>query len=165
MFTRLATLTLMALMMAVPAAGQDRKFGKMWTGQELWPFGGGKYAGQPEDWRTIGGSQLGFRYPGKGPLPGPVEFVVPLEKPQPLGVYRLFVKNYFLGKMEATLGDITLPLTIRRFDWSPGVTFETNAAVDKIVLRYFPTNIVADTGAKQEQYYIVQGVFLTADAH
>src|SRR6185503_15542604 len=99
---------------------------------------------------------------GRGPLPAPVEFVVPLEKPLPLGVYRLFVKNYFLGKMEATLGDITLPLTIRRYDWTPGVTFETNAVVDRIVLRYFPTNLVVDTGAPQEQYYIIQGVFLTA---
>jgi Carbohydrate binding domain len=145
--------------------GQSAPTTRMWKGQEMWQFGGGKYKGEGDDWRSMPGATIGMRYAGKGPLPPPIEFAIPLEKPLPLGTYRLFVKNFHLGKMEATLGDITLPLTIRRFDWTPGVTFETNAPVEKIVLRYFPVRIVADTGAKQEQYYIIQGVFLTTDMH
>jgi hypothetical protein len=67
--------------------------------------------------------------------------------------------------MEATLGDVTRGVTIRRFDWSPGVLFETNAGFDRIVLRYFPSELVADNEASQEQHYIVQGVFLTTEAN
>jgi serine/threonine protein kinase len=138
-------------------------FSKMWKGKELWEFGGGHYGGVEGQWEALAGSTVAFVYTGRGPLPKPIEFVIPLEPPLPMGNYRLFVKNFYVGKMEATLGDITLPLTTRRFDWTPGVTFETNGPIERIVLRYFSTDIVADTGAKQEQYYIVQGLFLTAD--
>jgi hypothetical protein len=145
---------------------QDAKISRMWKGQDLWAFGGGRYAGKPDEgWQGMAGSTMTLHYSGKGPLPAPKEFVVPLEKPLPLGNYRLFVKNFYLGSMEATLGDITLPLTIRRYDWTPGVTFETNAPVDRITLRYFPSRIIADTGAPQSQNIIVQGVFLTTDVH
>src|ERR1043166_1682117 len=99
---------------------QDAKLSRMWKGQDLWAFGGGRYAGKPEEgWQGMAGSTMTLHYSGKGPLPAPKEFVVPLEKPLPLGNYRLFVKNFYLGSMEATLGDITLPLTIRRYDWTP----------------------------------------------
>lgn len=110
------------------------------------------------------GAVIGFMYSGAGPLPPPIEFKIPLEKALPPGTYRLFVKNFYHGSMEATLGDTTCPLTIRRYDWTPGVTFEPNTSFDKIVLRYFPGGsggIRPNTGAKQEQYYIIQGVFLT----
>jgi hypothetical protein len=160
----LRTLALLVLLSGGLTA-QEANYSKMWKGQELWPFGGGRYAGKPEEWQSLAGSVLSYSYSGKGPLPAPREFVIPLEKALPLGNYRLFVKNFNTGKMEATLGDITLPLTIRRFDWTPGVTFETNAPVDKIVLRYFPSTLVADTGAPQSQGIIVQGVFLTTDPH
>lgn len=134
----------------------------LWLGKDLWQFGGGKYVGQDDDWKSMPGSTLTLRY-DKGPLPKPVELVIPLKDKLPLGRYRLFVKNFYIGKMEATLGDITLPMKIVRFDWSPAVTFETNAEVDKITLRYFPTTFVEGLGKPQEQHYIVQGVFLTTD--
>lgn len=154
-------------------------FSRMWKGQELWPFateGTGKFAGSkdPSAWRSLPGVTLSLRYPGTGPLPAPQEFVIKLDQPLPYGpAYRLFVKNFYRGKMEATLGDVTRPLTIKRFDWTPGTVFEPNAAFDKIVLRYFPTSgiadndvaIVANNGVAQEQHYIVQGVFLTTDVN
>src|SRR5689334_13402052 len=86
---------------AMPA--QEAKLSRMWKGQELWPFGGGRYAGKPEEgWQALAGSTMSLAYSGKGPLPAPKEFVIPLEKALPLGNYRLFVKNFYLGKMEAT---------------------------------------------------------------
>ena len=141
----------------------------MWKGEELWQFaesGQGKYSGTPDPgkWQELPGVILSFNYSGKGPLPAAREFVLKLEKPLPLGSYRLFVKNFYLGKMEATLGDVTRPLNIRRYDWTSGALFETNAGFDRITLRYFPSDIVADNGAAQQQYYIVQGVFVTTEA-
>jgi hypothetical protein len=143
----------------------------LWKGRELWAFAGraaGKYEGSqdPKDWKAMPGVVLSFSYSGTGPLPAPKEFVIPLEKPLPLGPpYRLFVKNFYRGTMEATLGDVTKPLPIRRFDWTTGEVFEPNqiGGIDKIVLRYFPSAIVADTGVAQTQNYIVQGVFLTTE--
>lgn len=153
-------IVLLLLVCAVGAWAAE-PYAQMWKGEELWKFGGGKFAGNPKHWQGMAGSTIGLKYSGKGPLPEPVEFVIPLEKPLPLGTYRLFVKNFYVGNMEATLGDITHPLRIRRYDWTPGTLFEVNAPVDKIVLRCFPSRIVADTGVKQTQPYIVQGVFLT----
>jgi hypothetical protein len=159
----IATVVLAALVAAPSAWAQSEKVNRMWKGKDLWQFGTGKYGGSETDWQAMPGSVLAFHYEGKGPLPGPAEFVIPLEKPLPLGAYKLFVKNFYLGKMEATLGDITRPLSIQRFDWTPGVTFETNAPVERIVLRYFPNELIADTGARQNQNYIIQGVFLTTE--
>jgi len=151
------------------ARAQQQEISQLWVGEQLWAFGGSEYRGDADyrnngNWRSMPGAYVGFRYSGNGPLPEPLEFTIPLDKQLPLGTYRLFVKNFYRGRMEATLGDITRPITIRRFDWSPGVTFETNAPVDKIVLRYYPDGergIVADTGASQTRNYILQGVFLT----
>jgi len=148
------------------AQGQEKfTFSRLWKGQEMWAFGGGRFAGssKPEDWRGMAGASLGFQYDGKGPLPEPAVLVIPIGQKLPLGHYRLFVKNFYRGKMEATLGDITRPVPIVRYDWSPAVVFEINQPADRIILRYFPTEIVPDTGVKQQQYYIVQGVFLTTE--
>ncbi|HEV7401781.1 MAG TPA: hypothetical protein VGO11_02600, partial [Chthoniobacteraceae bacterium] len=157
--------------LALPANAQNPTITRMWKGAELWAFagpGGSKYQGSedPKEWHSMPGVTLSFSYSGKGPLPAPREFVIPLEKPLPLGPpYRLFVKNFYRGKMEATLGDVTKPLEIRRFDWTTGDVFEPNqiGGIDKIVLRYFPSAMVADTGVAQTQHYIVQGVFLTTE--
>lgn len=157
---RLATIALTVFACAIGARAAE-PYAQMWKGEDLWKFGGGKYAGAHKDWKGMGGSAFRFRYSGKGPSPQPIDFVIPLEKPLPLGAYRLFVKNFYLGKMEATVGDITHPLTIRRFDWTPGTLFEVNEPVEKIVLRYYPSKIVPDTGAEQNQPIIIQGVFLT----
>lgn len=157
-------LILMAMTLAWTVVAAPPPFSQMWKGKEMWQFGGGKYTGPQKSWKDMPGSLLRFNYSGKGPLPAPIDLVIPLEKPLPLGAYRLFVKNSsYLGKMEATVGDITHPLMIRRFDWTPGTTFEVNEPVDKITLRYYPNRIVADTGAEQNQKYIVQGVFLTTE--
>src|SRR6266540_5531111 len=144
--TRFVCLLLMLLVAATTAGAETPGFTQMWKGEALWPFlpeSGGKYAGSkdPKEWQGIPGATLSFNYSGKGPLPAPKDFVIKLDKPLPLGPsYRLFVKNFYVGKMEATLGDVTRPLTIRRYEWTPGVPFEPNAPVDKIVLRYFPSN-------------------------
>jgi len=132
---------------------------RIWAGEEMWQFGGKQHKGDPaKSWRLIPGSKLTLTYSGTGPLPKPVEFVIPLEKPLPLGtVYYLSVKNWYVGKMEATLGDITQALETPRYDWTPVARFEPNAPVDKITLRYFPSTLVADTGKAQEQPYVVQG--------
>ena len=141
-------------------------FTKLWKGEQLWGFGGGKYqgSGDPKNWRSMAGAVLSFRYPGRGPLPEPMEFVVPIGRTLPVGNYRLFVKNFYRGEMDATLGDISKPLRIVRYDWTVGETFEINQVADKIRLRYFPNKIVADTGAEQQQHYIIQGVFLTTES-
>src|SRR5690242_7477241 len=100
---------------------QATPFTRLWKGDELWPFAGevgGKYEGSkdPKDWHGMGGVIVSFRYSGKRQLPPPKEFVVKLDKRLPLdGSYRLFVKNFYRGKMEATVGDVTKPLEIRRF--------------------------------------------------
>ncbi len=157
---------LVILTFASCISAQTDGLSKMWKGKDLWVFGqSGKYAGSETDWHAMPGATLSFSYAGKGPLPAPQEFVVTLDAPLPLGTYRLFVKNFYRGKMEATVGDITKPLTIRRYEWTPGVLFETNAPVDRIVLRYFPSDIVADTGAEQSQMYIVQGVYFTTEVN
>ena len=146
---------------AAPAVTQ------LWVGTELHQFGGGAYGGDGSGTHIgMPGANLGLRYEGRGPLPEPVEFVIPLEKKLPLGgVYRLYVKNFYVGRMEATIGDITKPLRMVRFDWTVGEAFEPNAVADRIVLRYFPSNIVQDTGAPQDQNYIIQGVFLTTEVN
>jgi len=139
---------------------------KTWIGEELWKFGGEKHEGDPKkSWRLIPGSKIELQYSGTGPLPKPVEFVIPLDnEPLPLGrVYYLSVKNWYVGKMEAQLGDITQTLTTPRYDWTPIARFEPNERVDKIVLRYFPSVIVADSGKPHTQPYIVQGVFLSTE--
>ncbi|MBA3708261.1 MAG: hypothetical protein H0W83_05530 [Planctomycetes bacterium] len=146
-------------------------YSRIWIGHELWPFavtGQSTFAGSedPKRWQELPGVISSFRHSGTGPLPAPQEFVVTLDKTLAYGPsYRLFVKNFYLGKMEAVVSDVTRPVEIKRFDWSPGAVFEPNAGFDRIVLRYFPTDIVADTGVKQEQHHIVQGVFLTTDAN
>ena len=162
---RLALCLLLSVLLIVPICrAQTPPFTKLWKGEELWQFGGSKYAGAAGEWQSSPGSLFGFKYSGKGLLPKPIEFIIPIGQTLPLGSsYRLFVKNFYLGKMEVTLGDITKPLKIVRYDWTRGATFETNAAFDKIILRYFPSEIVTDTGKAQEQYYIVQGVFLTTE--
>lgn len=61
----------------------------------------------------VPGADLSFHYSGKGPLPEPKEFVIPLEKPLPLGtVAHLPFKNFYVGKMEAT----TQTLETRHYD-------------------------------------------------
>jgi hypothetical protein len=167
----LLAVSLVFLALAVPARAQNSPITHMWKGSELWAFAGksgGKYQGSEDskDWKAMPGVVLSFSYSGTGPLPAPKELVIPLQEPLPLGPpYRLFVKNFYRGTMEATLGDVTKPLQIRRFDWTPGEVFEPNqiGGIDKIVLRYFPSAIVADTGVAQTQNYIVQGVFLTTE--
>src|SRR5947207_173340 len=114
----LTRVTMMVLLLAGLAWAQSPPpFTLLWKGKDLWKFGGGAFHGDPQDWQGMPGSVLAFQYEGKGPLPKPLEFVIPLEKTLPFGTYRLFVKNFYLGKMEATVGDITLPLSIRRYDW------------------------------------------------
>jgi hypothetical protein len=162
-------LFLLVLLFATPTLAAE-PFTKLWKGEELHPLApadAGKYKGEtdPKKWHEMPGVILHFNYSGKGELPKAKEFTIPLEKPLPLGTYRLFVKNFYVGKMEATLGDVTRPLTIRRYEWTPGVLFETNAPVDKITLRYFPSDLVADNNAKQQKHYIVQGIFLTTEAN
>jgi len=146
-------------------AEQKFTFSKMWKGEEMWSFGGGKYKGSsdPKDWKGMAGAILGFQYEGKGSLPPPLVLEIPLGQKLPLGTYRIFVKNFYRGKMEATLGDITKPIPIVRYDWSPATVFEINEPAEKIILRYFPTDIVPDTGVRQQQYYIVQGVYITTE--
>ena len=140
----------------------------MWLGKQLWQFGGGRHGGGAEkDWRSMPGAILGLRYSGRGKLPAPVEFIVTLEQKLPMGEYNVFVKNFYRGKMEITLGNATKPAPIKRFDWTPPIHFELSTPADqtdKIVLRYFPT-MVKDSGVKDEQGYIVQGVFITTDAY
>ena len=104
-------------------SGSASTITKLWKGEELWQFGGSKYAVAASDWQSSPGSFFGFNYSGKGPLPKPIEFIIPIGQALPLGSYRLFVKNFYLGKMEATLGDITKPLKIVRYDWTRGETF------------------------------------------
>src|SRR5438046_6973471 len=106
----------------------------------------------------MAGASIGVGLGWKGPVAEAFDFNIPLEKPLSQGSYQLFVKNFYVGKMEATLGDTTLPLSIRRYDWTPRVTFETDVPVDKIVLRLFPNTFVPESGEQQEQAYIVQGV-------
>lgn len=169
---RSSFLTAVFLVLAIVLArAQQPSITHLWKGEELWPLagaGGSKYAGSqdPKDWHGMPGVILSFSYSGRGPLPAPKELVIPLEKPLPLGSpYRLFVKNFYRGQMEATLGDVTKPLAIRRFDWTSGDVFEPNQirGIDRIVLRYFPSAMVAETGVAQTQNYIVQGVFLTTE--
>ncbi len=172
-FTKFLSFALVFLAAAAAAFAQVPTFTRMWKGQELWSFAGeagGKYEGSkdPKDWHSMAGAVVSFHYSGSGPLPAPREFVVKLDKRLPLGPsYRLFVKNFYRGKMEATVGDVTKPLEIRRFDWTPGEFFEPNQVegFDKIVLRFFPSAIVADTGVAQNQLYIIQGVFLTTEVN
>ncbi len=131
----------------------------------MWQFGGEHHKGDPaKSWRLIPGSKLTLHYSGTGPLPKPVEFVIPLEKPLALGtVYYLSVKNWYVGTMEATLGDLTQSLETPRYDWTPIARFEPNEHVHTIVLRYFPSTLVADTDQKQTQPYVVQGVFISTE--
>ncbi|MBA3316128.1 MAG: carbohydrate binding domain-containing protein, partial [Planctomycetaceae bacterium] len=150
---------------AIAAAPKRQSLTRLWTGEEMWQFGDKRHKGDPaKSWRLIPGAKLELTYSGTGPLPKPVEYVIPLEEPLPLGtVYFLSVKNWYVGTMEATLGDITRKLETPRYDWTPIARFEPNERVDKIVLRYFPSTIVADTGKEQTQPYVVQGVFLSTE--
>src|SRR4051812_44614832 len=124
---RVVTGLTLAACLSAPAFAASVAVNRMWKGQELWPFMKStqrKYEQREEGWRSMPGVLMFYSYSGTGPLPPPEEVVIPLEKPLPLGAYRLFVKNFRVGKMEATLGDVTKPLTIRRFDWTPGEVFE-----------------------------------------
>ena len=144
LFPRIIALILASVPVLTAAAlaqqAQKPALTRIWAGEEMWQFGGRQHKGDPaKSWRLIPGSKLTLTYSGTGPLPKPVEFVIPLEKPLPLGtVYYLSVKNWYVGKMEATLGDITQALETPRYDWTPVARFEPNAPVDKITLRYFP---------------------------
>ena len=65
-----------------------------------------------------------------------------------------------------SIGNTTKPLTINRYEWTNVQDFEINTAGDQtnqIVLRYYPNQIVPNTGVYQEQYYIIQGVYITND--
>ncbi len=88
------TTFVLAILAYIVGAQAAEPYAQMWKGQELWKFGGGKFSGSAKDWHGMAGATLGLNYSGKGPLPGPIEFVIPLEKPLPLGAYRLFVKNF-----------------------------------------------------------------------
>ena len=166
--TWLAGLLLLALS-AAPAFGQQGRFSftRLWTGEELQKLnlGGSKFAGDPKEWKSAPGVGFSYNYPGTGPLPAPIVVKIPLGRSLPLGHYRLYVKNFYRGKMEATLGDITKPLRIVRFDWTVAETFEINEPADQVTLRYFPSALVADTGARQSQGYILQGLFITTEAN
>jgi len=159
----------MMLLSAGPAFSQQGRFSftRLWTGEELQQLnlGGGKFPGNPKEWQSSAGVAFGFNYPGTGPLPEPIVVKIPLGRTLPLGHYRLYVKNFYLGKMEATLGDITKPLRIVRFDWSVVETFEINEPADQVTLRYFPTDLVAGSGKAHQQYYILQGLFITTEAN
>ncbi len=151
---------------AAATAPKQESLTRLWVGEEMWQFGGKRHQGDPaKSWRLIPGSRLELQYSGAGPLPKPVEYVIQLDnEPLPLSrVYYLSVKNWYVGTMEATLGDITRKLETPRYDWTPIVRFEPNERVDRIVLRYFPSTIVADTGKEQSQQYVVQGVFLSTE--
>ncbi|MEO7319220.1 MAG: hypothetical protein ABIZ56_09555, partial [Chthoniobacteraceae bacterium] len=169
LFPRIIALILASVPVLTAAAlaqqAQKPALTRIWAGEEMWQFGGKPHKGDPaKSWRLIPGSKLTVTYSGTGPLPKPVEFVIPLEKPLPLGtVYYLSVKNWYVGKMEATLGDITQALETPRYDWTSVARFEPNSPADKITLRYFPSTLVADTGKAQEQPYVVQGVFISTE--
>ena len=153
---------------AVPCHAQNPPAGKLWLGQQMFPFNGpgGDNKGDPtKGFRTIPGAFLQFQYSGTGPLPAPQEMVIPLDQPLPAGTYWLYVKNSNTGKMEATLGEVTKPLEMKRFDWTAAASFQVDKPLDRIVLRYFPAAMTADNGAAQKTSYIVQGVFLTPDAN
>ncbi len=138
-------------------------FNRLWLGPEMWDIGGHQHKGTEGVVEDMPGVVGGWVYEGKGPLPAPWEYTIPLEKRLPAGTYHLFVKNFYIGKMEATIAGVTRPLSIRRYDWTPGATFETTTPSDKVVLRYFPREMVADTGKHQEASVILQAVFLTSD--
>src|SRR5204863_8767507 len=83
---------------------------KLFVGDELkqfwpgkWYFGGGDQA-DPKN----GGAWLQFDYSGKGPLPKPIEFVAKIGERFPIGQsYFVFVRNYYEGEMEVSVGDIS----------------------------------------------------------
>jgi len=149
------------------AADGAEPFSKIWLGKDLWQFGGGKYPGGSTDWRSMPGATVSLGYSGKGELPPPVEFNIEMDRPLPMGEYHVFVKNFYRGKMEITLGNVTRPAQVKRYDWTPAVPFEIMTPADqpkRIVLRYFPT-MPKDSGVKETQGYIIQGVFITSDKH
>lgn len=163
----IAAAALAAAVCGPAAAGEGQRFSKMWLGKDLWQFGGGKYQGRTDDWRSMAGAVVSLKYSGKGEIPPPIEFSLEMDRPLPMGEYYLFVKNFYRGKMEITLGNVTKRAEIKRFDWTPAVHFEIQTPADqtrKIVLRYFPT-MPRDSGVKESQGYIIQGVFLTSDKY
>ena len=171
--TRVRSLWFMLVVLAVAfcgalaaSAAEKVKFSKIWLGKDLWAFGGGRYAGGAEkDWHSMPGAMVGLQYSGKGDLPRYAEFVVKLDEKLAMGEYNVFVKNFYRGKMDITLGNITKPAAIKRYDWTPAVHFEINTPedqTDRIVLRYYPT-MTPNTGVKEDQGYIIQGVFITQD--
>jgi hypothetical protein len=159
-----------------PRLNDEAYFSRKYVGKQMWQFGGGHYVGSGDpndnplppdyDYQSMSGSTLGFSYSGTGALPAPQTFTVTLDTLLPLDEYHLFVKNFYVGQMDATIGNTTKPLTIRRYEWTDVQDFEINTAGDQtnqIVLRYYPNQIVPNTGVYQEQYYIIQGVYITND--
>src|SRR5205823_2225422 len=149
---------------------------RKYVGKQMWQFGGGQYvgSGDPSDnppnpdynYQSMSGSVIGFAYSGTGALPPPQTFTVTLDTVLPLDEYHLFVKNFYLGQMDATVGTTTKALTINRYEWTNVEEFDINTVGDQtnqIALRYYPNQIVPNTGVYQEQYYIIQGVYITND--
>lgn len=144
----------------------------MRSGKDLLPLkpenpGWAVYEGnsREKDWQTSPGLITDLSYSGTGPLPDPKEFVVPLDPPLGPGTYRVFVRNFYVGRMEATLGHETKAIPVPRYEWSPGVVFEVDPAQTKanaLVLKFFST-AVENSGEKQERYYILQGIFITTE--
>ena len=145
----------------------------MRSGKDLLPLkatnpGWSVYAGNPgeKDWKSSPGLIIGFSYPGTGPLPAPKEFVVPLDPPLSAGTHRVFLRNFYRGRdVEATLGHETKSIPNIRYEWSPGVVFEVDPAqakADTLRLKFF-SNAVENSGEKQDNTYILQGIFITTD--
>ena len=156
-----------------PAGFGAESYSFMRSGKDLLPLkarnpGWSVYAGNPgeKDWKSSPGLITSFSYSGTGPLPAPKEFIVPLDPPLGTGTHRVFVRNFYRGRdMEATLGHERKSIPNVRYEWSPGVVFEVDPAqtkADALVLKFFST-AVENSGEKQDNLYILQGIFITTD--
>lgn len=150
-------------------AAETKTYSKLLVGDDLkqfwlgkWYFGGGDQA-DPKN----SGAWLQFDYPGNGPLPEPIKIAVKIGERLPIGRgYYVFVRNYYEGQMEVTVGDISREFKIPHHaatGWIPCGLFEPNAPFDQVVLRYFPTGLMKDSGAEQSTRQFVRGIFITTD--
>ena len=100
-----------------PTLNEEPYFFRKYVGKQMWQFGGGHYVGSGDpndnplppdyDYQSMSGSVIGFAYSGSGALPPPQTFTVTLDTVLPLDDYHLFVKNFYLGQMDSTIGNTT----------------------------------------------------------
>jgi hypothetical protein len=124
----------------------------MWTGSML--------AGQ-SGWASYGGS--GDQWPGAmatidtAPDKGDRKtYRLPLSEALPPGQYKVLIKEFYGGKVEATLGDASKTIEYKRRTWEP-IELKTTQPAKELALTFFPTI------NEPSQNYILQGVYLTSN--